>query len=120
MVDLNKIIPPMVGDIARLEPQFPNIAAKFPIVIFTPFDNGAEVILDGRERYTNAAFQLDIYDNGKTEEHAQDLAAALTERLTKRGFKRGNGAHIKENGLFRRTLYFTGVIDEKDKMIYRR
>ena len=107
-------------DIARLESQFPNIVPKFPIVIFTPFDNGADVILDGRERYTNAAFQLDIYDNGKTEERAQELAAALTERLTARGFKRGNGAHIKENGLFRRTLYFTGVIDEKDKMIYRR
>lgn len=120
MVDLNKIIPPMVEDIARLEAQFPNIAAKFPIVIFTPFDNGAEVILNGRERYTNAAFQLDIYDNSKTEARAQELAADLTERLTSRGFKRGSGAHIKENGLFRRTLYFTALIDEKDKIIYRR
>lgn len=118
MLDVNIIIPPMVEDITRLEPQFPDIAARFPLGILTALDGGAGVVLSGEERLAAVSFQIDLYDVDLR--RCTQTAAALSARLTARGFRRTAGAALREQGLYRRTLSFAALIDEHTGMIYRR
>ena len=118
MLDINIIIPPMVEDITRLEPQFPDIAASFPLGILTALDSGAGVILSGEERLAAVSFRIDLYDVDLR--RCTQTAAALSARLISRGFGRTSGGAIREKGLYRHTLSFAALIDEHTGSIYRR
>lgn len=118
MLDPNKIIPPMVADILALESHFPDIVPSFPLGILTPMDNGSGVILKGEERFTPFAFQIDIYDTSY--KRCEETAHELVIRLVQRGFTRLPGQILKENGLHRHALSFSGNIDEVTGLIYRR
>lgn len=124
MLDVNIIIPPMVEDIAALEPQFPEIVPDFsqatvaPLAILTPLDVGSGAIVSGEERLAAVSFQIDVYDTNL--QRCTGTALALSARLISRGFVRNSGADIRENGLHRRTLTFSATIDEHTGQIYRR
>lgn len=124
MLDVNIIIPPMVEDIVRLEPQFPEIVPDFsqatvaPLAILTPLDVGSGAIVSGEERLAAVSFQIDVYDTNL--QRCTGTALALSARLISRGFVRNSGADIRENGLHRRTLTFSATIDEHTGQIYRR
>lgn len=124
MLDVNIIIPPMVEDIVRLEPQFPEIVPDFsqatvaPLAILTPLDIGSGAIVSGEERLAAVSFQIDVYDTNF--QRCTGTALALSARLISRGFVRNSGADIRENGLHRRTLTFSATIDEHTGQIYRR
>ena len=124
MLDVNIIIPPMVEDIAVLEPQFPEIVPDFsqatvaPLAILTPLDVGSGAIVSGEERLAAVSFQIDVYDTNL--QRCTGTALALSARLISRGFVRNSGADIRENGLHRRTLTFSATIDEHTGQIYRR
>lgn len=124
MLDVNIIIPPMVEDIVRLEPQFPEIVPDFsqatvaPLAILTPLDIGSGAIVSGEERLAAVSFQIDVYDTNL--QRCTGTALALSARLISRGFVRNSGADIRENGLHRRTLTFSATIDEHTGQIYRR
>ena len=124
MLDVNIIIPPMVEDIVRLEPQFPEIVPDFsqatvaPLAILTPLDVGSGAIVSGEERLAAVSFQIDVYDTNL--QRCTGTALALSARLISRGFVRNSGADIRENGLHRRTLTFSAAIDEHTGQIYRR
>lgn len=118
MIDINTLIPPMIEDIARVEPQFPDTAAKFPLCILTPLDGGSGDIISGEERYALTMFQLDVYDTEL--QRCTETALKLSQRLISRGFVRYSGGAIRENRLHRRTLTFSAKIDEHTGLIYRR
>ena len=118
MLDINIIIPPMVEDIAALEPQFPEIVPGFPLAILTPLDVGSGAIVSGEERLAAVSFQIDVYDTKL--QRCTGTALALSARLISRGFVRNSGADIREDGLHRRTLTFSAAIDEHTGQIYRR
>lgn len=118
MLDVNSIIPPMVEDIVRLEPQYPDIVPSFPLGVLTALDSGAGVILSGEERLAAVSFQIDVYDTDLR--RCAETAAALSARLISRGFGRTSGGAIRENGIYRRTLSFAALIDEHTGSIYRR
>lgn len=124
MLDINIIIPPLVEDIVRLEPQFPEIVPEFPqatlapLAILTPLDTGSGTIISGEERLAAVSFQIDLYDVSL--QRCTETAIRLSERLISRGFVRGSGADIPEDGLHRRTLTFSAVIDEHTGLVYRR
>ena len=60
MLDINIIIPPLVEDIVRLEPQYPEIVPEFPLAILTPLDMGSGTIISGEERLAAVSFQVDV------------------------------------------------------------
>ena len=115
MLDVNIIIPPLVEDIVRLEPQFPEIVPEFPLAVLTPLDVGSGAIISGEERL---AAQIDVYDTDLR--RCTETALNISARLISRGFVRDSGADIPENGLHRRTLSFSAVIDEQSGFVYRR
>ena len=51
MIDVYTLVPPMIKDILRVEPRFPDTVAKFPLGILTPLDGGSGDIISGEERY---------------------------------------------------------------------
>lgn len=118
MLDVNIIIPPLVEDMIRLEPQFPEVVPEFPLAVLTPLDIGSGTIISGEERLAAVSFQIDVYDTNL--QRCTGTALALSARLISRGFVRGSGADIAENGLHRRTLTFSASIDEQTGLVYRR
>lgn len=118
MLDVNIIIPPLVEDIIRLEPQFPEVVPEFPLAVLTPLDIGSGTIISGEERLAAVSFQIDVYDTNL--QRCTGTALALSARLISRGFVRDSGADIAENGLHRRTLTFSASIDEQTGLVYRR
>lgn len=118
MLDINIIIPPLVEDIVRLEPQFPEIVPEFPLAVLTPLDTGSGTIISGEERIAAVEFQIDVYDTELR--RCTGIALAISARLISRGFVRNSGADIPENGLHRRTLTFSAAIDEHTGLVYRR
>ncbi len=119
MLDVNEIIPPMLADIVRLEPQFPAVLPNTQIAaVLTTLDDGAGEIYEGRERLTPVAFQIDIY--GAQLQPVERTAKLVAARLVSRGFNRGSGGGTPEKGLKRKTMSFSAKIDEKTGMIYRR
>jgi len=118
MLDINIIIPPLVEDIVRLEPQFPEIVPNFPLAILTPLDVGSGTVISGEERLAAVSFQTDVYDTDL--QRCTQTAIRLSDRLISRGFARGSGADIREDGLRRRTLTFSAMIDEQTGLVYRR
>ena len=113
MLDINIIIPPLVEDIVRLEPQYPEIVPEFPLAILTPLDMGS-----GEERLAAVSFQVDVYDTKL--QRCTETALKISARLISRGFVRNSGADIREDGLHRRTLTFSAAIDEHTGLVYRR
>ena len=118
MLDMNLVIPPMLEDIIALEPQFPDMVAEFPLAVLTPLDTGSGVIISGEERLCSAAFQIDVYDTDLR--RCTETALEISRRLIARGFVRNSGADIREDGLHRHTLTFSGFIDEHTGNIHRR
>lgn len=118
MLDVNVLVPPLVEDIAALEPQFPQIVPEFPVAVLTPIDVGSGVIISGEERLAAVSFQIDVYDTDLR--RCSETAIKISERLVGRGFVRGSGADIAEDGLRRRMLTFSAMIDEHTGLIYRR
>ena len=118
MLDMNLVIPPMLEDIIALEPQFPDMVAEFPLAVLTPLDFGSGAIISGEERLCSAAFQIDVFDTSLR--RCTETALEISRRLISRGFVRNSGADIPEDGLHRRTLTFSGFIDEHTGNIHRR
>ena len=118
MVDINTFVPQMVEDILVLEPFFPDVVPAFPLGILTPLDDGAGLILSGRERLCGVLFQIDVYDTDQ--QRCEQTAARIAARLIRRGFDRRAGQVFREDRLFRHTLTFSAQIDEQTHYIYRR
>lgn len=118
MLDINIIIPPLLEDIIALEPQFPEIVPEFPLAVLTPLDIGSGTIISGEERLAAVSFQIDVYDTELR--RCTETALKISARLISRGFVRGSGADIPEDGLHRRTMTFSAAIDEHTGLVYRR
>ena len=118
MIDVYTLIPPMIKDILRVEPQFPDTVAKFPLGILTTLDGGSGDIISGEERFALVMFQLDVYDTELPS--CSETALKISRRLISRGFVRNGGGSIRENRLHRQTMTFSAKIDEHTGMIYRR
>ena len=118
MIDVYTLVPPMIKDILRVEPRFPDTVAKFPLGILTPLDGGSGNIISGEERYALVMFQLDVYDTDL--KRCSENALAISRRLIARGFVRTSGGSIRENRLHRQTMTFSAKIDEHTGMIFRR
>ena len=118
MIDVYTLVPPMIKDILRVEPRFPDTVAKFPLGILTPLDGGSGDIISGEERYALVMFQLDVYDTDL--KRCSENALAISRGLIARGFVRTSGGSIRENRLHRQTMTFSAKIDEHTGLIYRR
>ena len=118
MIDVYTLVPPMIADILRVEPQFPDTVAKFPLGILTPLDCGSGDIISGEERFALVMFQLDVYDTELPS--CSETAIKISRRLISRGFVRTSGGSIRENRLHRQTMTFSAKIDEHTGMIFRR
>lgn len=121
MHDINphivRLISPACGNI---ELAFPEGTAEFPLVTISEVSNSSAVILNGEERFSGISVQLDVWDNSRTREKCEEIACNVSEIMIKAGFSRISSSSPNEEYLWRRSMTFSGTVDEKTFMVYER
>lgn len=121
MVDLNSVIIQALQKVAPARQGFgPSPPSRFPMISVLEIANTSVLILDGEDRLSRIAYQVDVWDNGSTRQRCEQTAAAASAVLVRMGFGRDSAQTMKDpSGLHRKCMRFSGRVDEKDLMIYR-
>ena len=110
MVDLNVPIYKMLKGIARVELEFPDTAAKFPLITINEVSNTAELVIDGVEFRSDITYQIDVWDNGKDRSLVETISNQVSHVLTANYFRRTMSRNLKDpSGLHRKTMYFKTI-----------
>ncbi len=121
MHDINphiaRLISPACGNI---ELSFPKGTAEFPLVTISEISNSSSVVLDGAERFSGISVQLDVWDNSRTREKCEETACKVSELMIRAGFRRISSSAPNEEYLWRRSMTFSGTVDEKTFIVYER
>lgn len=104
----------------NVEIGFPKGSPEFPLTTITEISDNSAVVLDGEERFSQFTVQLDIWDNSHTRQRCEETACMISALMIKAGFRRLSAAGIEEDSLHRKTMTFTGVVDEKTLAVYER
>jgi len=105
MVDLNRPIFLLLKDVARVELEFPDSAAKMPLITITEVSNTEDFVVDGVERIYDATYQIDVWDNDI--QRCKALAADVSKIMILNGFQRVLGRGFRDpSGLQRTMMYF--------------
>lgn len=107
MVDLNVPIYQMLKGVARVELEFPETTAKFPLITINEVSNTADLVIDGEEWRSDITYQIDVWDNGKDRSLVEVIANQVSHILTANHFWRTMSRNLKDpSGLHRKTMYF--------------
>lgn len=107
MVDLNVPIYKMLKDIARVELEFPDTKAKFPLITICEVSNTADLVIEGVEWRSDITYQVDVWDNGKDRSTVEDIANQVSHCLIANHFYRTMARSLKDpSGLHRKIMYF--------------
>lgn len=119
MIDPNKPIAAIVSPVCpNVELGWPKGSPSFPLVTVSVIGNSSEVVLDGRERFSGIVVQLDVWDNEPTRERCEQVACAVSDRMTAAGFIRQSAPDIEEDGLHRVCMTFRGTVDTETFEVY--
>lgn len=111
MIDLHPALYQMLKEFGRVELEFPDTKASFPVITLCEISNIPELVVDGVELRSAVTYQVDVWDNGKNPERVEDLANAISHKLTENYFFRVMGRGLKDpSGLWRKTMYFRTLI----------
>lgn len=107
MVDLNVPIYKMLKGLARVELEFPDAKATFPLITICEVSNTADLVIEGVEFRSDITYQIDVWDNGKDRSLVEDIANQVSHVLTANHFYRTMSRNMKDpSGLHRKTMYF--------------
>lgn len=107
MVDLNRPVFLMLKDLAKVEQEFPETNAEFPLITIIEINNTDCYNVENKELASDVTFQVDVWDNGNTREKCEELAVKASKILTANGFKRTLSKSFKDiSGLNRKMMYF--------------
>lgn len=106
------------GVCENIEIQFPPGRAEFPLITLISAGNATDVVLDGGERFSRVAVQVDIWDNSESRAKCEDISHEVSKLMISAGFLRTVSIAMEEDGLHRCTMTFTAQIDERHNMIY--
>lgn len=100
--------------------SFPKGEPEFPLVTISEVYNCSDLVLDGQERYSGISVQIDVWDNSPTREKCEEISREVSKLMIKAGFRRVSAAAPEENCLWRKTMTFSGAVDEKTFNVYER
>ncbi|KAA3404317.1 DUF3168 domain-containing protein [Akkermansia muciniphila] len=120
MIDLHPVIANMLKPYGRVEQVFPSTKTKFPLITILELSNNAEMVLDGVDRLSLVDWQIDIWDDGKTAQKAEGIAAQVNGAMTAAGFERYFKQQMRDPAIPQRVcMRFRGKLDEKTMIMYR-
>ena len=121
MHDINPHIKAIIEPVCdNIELSFPKGKSEFPLVTISEIYNSSDIVVDGEERYSGISVQIDVWDNSDTRQKCEDIACRISVEMIRAGFKRQNANPIDEDFLWRKSMTFTGIIDEKTFKVYER
>ena len=119
MIDILPNVAAALSDIGRVELQFPDVSADFPVITVAEIANVADTVLDNADRLSDVTVQVDVWDNGDTPETVIDMAEKANNKLTALGLRRVSAQLFPDaSGLQRKTMRFRGLIDEVSGRVY--
>lgn len=117
MIDIKPILAEKLGDLAPVGLSFGRVGRRLPALILTETENSARIVLNGRERVSRIAVQIDVY--AQTARETETLAAAVSERLTALGLRRSLSQLLTNEELPRRCMRFTCAVDEESGRVFQ-
>lgn len=107
MLDLNQALAALLEPIARVELEFPDTSAEFPVITIAEVANITNYAVENKEHISDITYQVDVWDNGSNRQRCELLALEVSRVLTGAGFVRTLGRGFKdESGLHRKMMYF--------------
>lgn len=107
MVDLNVAIYNLLKAIAPVSLEFPDTGAKFPLITITEVTNTESFTVEGRERITEATYQIDVWDNYVDRSRCEYIANQVNDAMVQNHFRRVLGRGFRDvSGLHRKMMYF--------------
>lgn len=108
---------------AQVQKDFQSVASRFPTITFYEIDNSEfEHTLDYKQRYSNLAFQIDIFTiGGDKESQARNISSLVNEVMgDKFHMKRifSNQLSNADKDIYRYTMRYSCKIDEQRLLIY--
>lgn len=119
MIDILPNVAAALSDIGRVELQFPDTSAQFPVITIAEIANVADTVLDNADRLSDITVQVDVWDNGDTPETVIAMSVNISNALTQMGMKRIFGQLLPdESELQRKTMRFRCRVDEINGNVY--
>lgn len=118
MIDIVPTVADMLSDIGRVELQFPDTTADFPVITVCETVNQSDTVLDGAERLSIIAVQIDVWDKTDTPSVVSDMSVKINAVLLSKGFRRIFGQFIPDGDLQRKCMRFSAKIDELNHRVY--
>lgn len=112
---IEKAVVPVRVELPNPNKQTP---ISLPVCTLQEIANESRLVLEGEERLSQLVYQLDMYHS--TAEGCEQLCQAVNAVMLKAGFTRSGGmVEYRSRGSTRRTMRFSGVLDEKTNQIYK-
>lgn len=118
MIDIIPTAAEWLEGIGRVELQFPDVNAEFPLITLCEIVNQSDTVLNGQERLSLVSVQIDVWDSGATPEKVSEMSAQISAVMLSKGFRRVFGQFMPDGDLQRKCMRFTAKIDEINSRAY--
>ena len=118
MIDIIPTAAEWLKGIGRVELQFPDVNAEFPLITLCEIVNQSDTVLNGQERLSLVSVQIDVWDSGATPEKVSEMSAQISAVMLSKGFHRVFGQFMPDGDLQRKCMRFTAKIDEINSRAY--
>ena len=119
MHDINPHIAKVISSACNnIELSFPKCKTQFPLITISEVYNISGAVLNGAERFSKISVQLDVWDNSQTRQRCEEIACKVSDLMIAAGFRRQNASSVEEENLHRKTMTFSGTVDEKTFRVY--
>lgn len=120
MTCLMPYIVDLLGATAPILDEYPGVQSTFPCIVYSEVDNASAIVLSGEERLSDIIIQLDCYSKGEDRENVELLSKTVSDKMLETGFTRSSGpSGTNSDGIFYRTMRFTGRLNEKTHYIHK-
>lgn len=112
---------------ATVRPSNSKLTPTYPLIIIDEIDNSVKQSINGVEKYSNVAYQIDIYSKDMYPSSAltvlKSLASTVSDEIqTYYGLLRQNITimpDVNDETVTRMTMRFTGTLDPINEVIYK-
>lgn len=110
-----------------IRPSNSKLTPVYPLVIIDEIDNSVKQAIHGEEKYSNVAYQIDIFTKDMYPSSASTVGSNIAstisnEMQTHYGLLRQNLTNlpdVNDDTINRITMRFTGILDPINEIIYQ-
>ena len=109
MVDMNQGVAKLLCSAGRVELEFPDTSADFPVITISEVTSLSDYEVENVERISDVTYQVDVWDNGRNRKRCEEISVEVSRLMTAEGFTRVAGRGFRDpSGLHRKMMQFRG------------